>query len=66
MLLVLMGLALIFRTPLVMDRIAQIEYYAHIKWLVRIILYVIAVMLIVGGSRKVYDNYKSISISDGN
>lgn len=64
-LLILMGIALIFRTPFVMERIVQIEYYADIKWLVRIILYITAVMLIAGGSRKLYDNYKNISASDG-
>ena len=64
-LLVLMGIALVFRTPFVMERIVQIEYYAQIKWLVRIMLYVTAVMLIAGGSRKLYDNYKNISTSDG-
>jgi threonine/homoserine/homoserine lactone efflux protein len=65
-LLVFMGIALIFRTPFVMERIVQIEYYAEIKWLVRIILYIIAVMLIAGGSRKIYDNHRNISASDGN
>jgi hypothetical protein len=64
-LLVLMGIALIFRTPFVMERIVQIEYYANIKWLVRIILYITAAMLIAGGSRKLYDNYRNISTSDG-
>lgn len=64
-LLTLMGVALIFRTPLVIERIVQIEYYAQIKWLVQIILYVIAVMLIVGGSRKIYDYFKNITTSDG-
>ena len=66
-LLVLMGIALVlvFRTPFVMERIVQIEYYAQIKWLVRIMLYVTAVMLIAGGSRKLYDNYRNISTSDG-
>ena len=63
-LLVLMGIALIFRTPFVMERIVQIEYYADIKWLVRIILYVTAAMLIVGGSKKIYDNYSNISTSE--
>jgi len=63
-LLVLMGIALIFRTPLVMERIVQIEYYAHIQWLIRIILNVIAVMLIAGGSRKIYNNYRNISSRD--
>ena len=63
-LLALMGVALIFRVPFVMERIVQIEYYADIKWFVRIILYITAAMLIGGGSKKIYDNYKNISASD--
>ena len=64
-LLALMGIALIFRVPFVMERIVQIEYYADIKWFVRIILYVTAAMLIIGGSKKIYDNYRGISASGG-
>jgi hypothetical protein len=63
-LLALMGIALIFRVPFVMERIVQIEYYADIKGFVRIILYVTAAMLIIGGSKKIYDNYKNISIEN--
>ena len=44
-LLALMGIALIFRVPYVMERIVQIEYYASINWLIRIILYIAAFML---------------------
>lgn len=57
-LLTLMGLALFFQVPRVMERIVQIEYYASIKWFIRIIIYVIAVMLVGGGAKKIYDNIK--------
>jgi hypothetical protein len=63
-LLVLMGIALFVRAPQVMERIVQIEYYASIKWFVRIIIYLIAVLLIGGGGRKVYDNYKHLTKRD--
>ena len=65
-LLALMGIALIFRVPYVMERVVEIEYYASIKWLIRIILYIVALMLIGGGSRKIYDNYKILTVKDSN
>jgi len=65
-LLVLMGLMLFVQAPQVMERIVQIEYYAPIKWFIRIIIYLIAVMLVVGGGRKIYDNYKKLTTGDSN
>jgi len=61
-LLVLMGIALFVQVPQVMERIVQIEYYAAIKWFIRIIIYLIAVMLVGGGARKIYDNYKYLKV----
>ena len=60
-LLALMGLSLFIQVPQVMERIAQIEYYASIKWFVRIIIYLLAVMLIGGGAKKIYDNFKILT-----
>jgi hypothetical protein len=60
-LLTLMGLSLFFQVPQVMERIVQIEYYASIKWLIRIIIYLIAVMLIGGGAKKIYDNIRILT-----
>ena len=56
-----MGLSLFFQVPQVMERIVQIEYYASIKWLIRIIIYIIAVMLIGGGAKKIYDNVRIVT-----
>ena len=61
-LLVLMGIALFVQVPQVMERIVQIEYYGPIKWFIRIIIYLIAVMLMGGGARKIYDNYKYLKV----
>ncbi len=60
-LLTLMGLSLFFQVPQVMERIVQIEYYASIKWFIRIIIYLIAVMLIGGGAKKIYDNIRILT-----
>jgi uncharacterized membrane protein YidH (DUF202 family) len=60
-LLLLMGVLLFFQVPQVMERIAQIEYYASIKWIIRIIVYVIAVILIGGGGKKIFENYKHLT-----
>jgi len=59
-LLSLTGIALIVRSPQVMERILQIEYYVPINWLIRIILYLIALMLIGGGSKKIFDSSKKL------
>jgi uncharacterized membrane protein YidH (DUF202 family) len=61
-LLLLMGVLLFFQVPQVMERIVQIEYYASIKWIIRIIIYVIAVILIGGGAKKIYENYKHLKV----
>lgn len=56
----LMGIALIVRSPQVMGRIVQIEYYAPISWLIRLIVYLIALMLIGGGAKKIFDSSKKL------
>ena len=65
-LLLLMGGLLFFQAPQVMERIVQIEYYASVKWIIRIIIYVIALMLIGGGAMKIYENYKHLKTGDSN
>jgi hypothetical protein len=57
-LLLLMGVLLFLQVPQVMARIAQIEHFVSIKWIIRIMVYLIALLLIGGGGRKLYENYK--------
>ena len=57
--LVLMGIAVIFRIPQVMPQIMQIESLAAIKGFVYFCFYFLAVALIYGGGRKLFENYKA-------
>ncbi|MBW2410955.1 MAG: hypothetical protein JRF72_14240 [Deltaproteobacteria bacterium] len=57
-LLLLMGVLLIIQVPQVMERITRIEYHRFVLWFIRIIIYIIALLLIGGGARKIYENYK--------
>jgi len=56
--LVLMGIAVMYRIPQVMPRIMQIESLAAIKGFVYFCFYFLAVALIYGGGRKLFENYK--------
>ena len=59
-LLLLMGVLLLIQVPQVMERITRIEYHKFVLWFIRIIIYIIALLLIGGGARKIYENYKHL------
>lgn len=59
-LLLLMGILLFIQVPQVMERITRIEYHRFTNWFIRIIIYVIALLLVGGGARKIYENYKHL------
>ena len=61
-LLLLMGVLLFLQVPQVMARIAQIEHFVSIKWIIRIMVYLIALLLIGGGGRKIHENYKHLKV----
>ena len=65
-LLLLMGVLLFIQVPQVMERITQIEYHRFIVWFIRIIIYIIALLLIGGGARKIYEHYKYLKAGDSN
>ena len=56
--LVLAGVGVFFRIPQVMPKIEKIEYFSSIMLIVRISFYLLGILLISGGSKKVFDNYK--------
>ena len=58
--LVLMGIAVIFRIPQVMPRLMQIESLVPIKGFLYFCFYFLAVALIYGGGRKLFENYKDL------
>ncbi len=52
-LLAAMGVALLFRIPQVMPRITQIEQFSHLKPFIGFCFYLMAVILLAGGCRKI-------------
>ena len=63
-LILLMGVLLFLQVPQVMERIAQIKHFTSIKWIIRIMVYLIALLLIGGGGRKIHENYKYLTKRD--
>jgi hypothetical protein len=59
--LILMGLAVFYRIPQVMPRIVQIEQFAHMKGFIYFCFYLIGIVLIYGGAKKLYRYYQEIS-----
>ena len=57
-LLTLMGIALIFRIPQIIPKIKQIEFYGPVRYFIYFCLYLIAVILIAQGAKKIFENYK--------
>ncbi|RZB31998.1 MAG: hypothetical protein SRB1_01617 [Desulfobacteraceae bacterium Eth-SRB1] len=56
--LVLAGIGVFFRIPQVMPRIEQIEQFSSIMFFIRFCFYFLGVLLIGGGTKKIYDNYR--------
>ncbi|MBW1698455.1 MAG: hypothetical protein JRH18_22185 [Deltaproteobacteria bacterium] len=55
--LVMAGIGVFFRTSQLLPRIAQIEQFASLTTYIRFCFYLIGIVLIGGGSKKIYDNY---------
>ena len=55
--LVLAGIGVFFRIPQVMPQIAKIEHFSGVMFFIRFCFYLIGVLLIGGGSKKIYSNY---------
>ncbi len=55
--LVLAGIGVFFRIPQVMPKIAKIEQFSGVMFFIRFCFYLIGMLLIGGGSKKIYSNY---------
>ncbi len=55
--LVLAGVGVFFRIPQVMPKIAKIEQFSRVMIFIRFCFYLIGILLIGGGSKKIYSNY---------
>ena len=56
--LVLAGFGVLYRIPQVAPEIARIEQFAAAMWFVYFCFYLLAVLLIAGGARKIYTHYR--------
>jgi len=59
-LLVLAGVGVFFRIPQVMPKVKTIEYFASAIGFVYFCFYLLGFLLILGGTRKIYANYKQL------
>ncbi|MFH1154564.1 MAG: hypothetical protein V1793_12180 [Pseudomonadota bacterium] len=56
--LVLAGLGVFYRIPQVMPRVASIEAFTGLLPFVKFCFYLLGVLLVFGGGKKMYDNYR--------
>ncbi|MBU4462696.1 MAG: hypothetical protein L6247_00820 [Desulfobacteraceae bacterium] len=62
--LVLAGIGVFYRIPQVMPKIEQIKQFSSIMFFIRFCFYFLGVLLIGGGVKKLYNNYKNQKDSD--
>ena len=55
--LVLAGIGVFYRIPQVWPQIEKIEFFSSVLPFIRFCFYLIGIMLIGGGSKKIYENY---------
>ncbi len=56
--LVMAGMGVFYRIPQVMPRIQEMQAFANAVSLIRFCFYFLGVLLVYGGGRKLYENYK--------
>jgi len=62
--LVLAGTGVFFRIPQGRPKIEKIEEYSQIMSFIYFCFYLIGILLVVGGLKKIYNNYKLINKKD--
>ena len=58
--LTLAGIGVFFRIPQVMPKIAKIEYFSSAMYFIRFCFYLLGVLLIWGGAKRIYENYRKL------
>ena len=58
--LTLAGIGVIYRIPQVMPRVEQIQQFSSVIGFIRFSFYLMGVLLIGGGLKKIYENYKKL------
>ncbi len=62
--LVLAGIGVFYRIPQVMPKIEKFKQFSSVMLFVRFSFYFLGVLLIGGGSKKIYDNYRKFGNID--
>jgi uncharacterized membrane protein len=65
-LLVLAGVGVFYRIPQVMPKVKAIEYFASVIGFIYFCFYLLGFLLILGGVKKIYTNYKSLKHQESN
>lgn len=47
-----------------MPKIKTIEYFSSVIWFIYICFYLLGILLIMGGVRKIHDNYRKLKDGD--
>jgi len=58
--LVLAGIGVFFRIPQVMPQIESIPHFASVKYFIRFCFYLLGLLLIGGGGKKLLTNYRKL------
>jgi Ni,Fe-hydrogenase I cytochrome b subunit len=58
--LTLAGIGVFYRIPQVMPRVEQIEQFSSMMGFIRFCFYLLGVLLIGGGLKKIYENYRKL------
>lgn len=61
--LVLAGVGVFYRIPQVMPSIEKMEQFSSVIFFVRFCFYFLGILLVGGGSKKIYDNYRKLNDS---
>lgn len=64
--LVLAGIGVFFRIPYVMPKVEKIEQFAGGIFFIRVSFYLLGILLISGGAKKIFDHYKNIENGNAN
>jgi len=63
-LLLLAGLGVFYRIPQIMPKIQNIEHFSSSIFFIRFCFYLMGVLLVGGGIKKIYQNYRRTEISN--
>jgi hypothetical protein len=58
--LTLAGIGVFFRIPQVMPKIEKIEFFNSAMYFIRFCFYLLGVLLVWGGTKKIYENYRKL------